>query len=148
MIDFTTPNALKFTERFERTRQRRNLIQHADNPSSHVDYVITLRTELTLANQNTPVRVVIRYVPDKHIMTPAAMETYMRHVRQEGWDTLEDLATTIADDFKNELLTRWCHVLIKGDLIIDGIVGEHSIFSEDRQPGWENEKLLSRLDLE
>lgn len=140
--------AKAFADRFERTRHRRLNIEATDNPSPHLDYVITLRTEITLRNQNSPVKLVIRYVPDKHIMSPEGMESYMANLRADsGWDSLESVATAISDDFKNELLTRWCHVVVKGELIIDGIVGEHSIFSEDRLPGWDNEKLLSRLDL-
>ena len=148
MIDFTTSNAIKFAERFEKTRKRRETIKTRVNPSSDADYVITLRTEMTLLQQNSPIRVTIRYVPDKKIMTPGTIEAYFNHLKSENWETLEDLATTITSDFKNELLTRWCNITIRSTLIIDGVVGEHNIFAEDRAPNWDNDRLLSRLDLD
>ena len=61
------------------------------------------------------------------------------------WESLEALATTILGDFNNQLVARWARVVATAPEGAYPGVGAHEVMVEDRQPGGDNEALLSRL---
>lgn len=137
-----------FAEKFERTRHRRLLMETAPNPSPHMDYVVTLRTELVLPLQNQPLELILRYIPDKTIMHPDAVDRYLVQVKREHWDSIEEVASAITEDFKNEIIARWARLTIRGKAILGGIEGEHTIIAEETQPGWNDKGMLNRIGLD
>jgi len=116
-----------------------------DNPRSSRDYVISIqkRTCVPLSgfDQPQPVKIFLRYVPDRLICDVKHMDAYFVKLAEQPYDGMEELANTIADDFNDELIPRWISVEISVD-INDAVLKAHV---EDKQPLWENTALLGRL---
>ena len=55
------------------------------------------------------------------------------------------LATPVPGDFTNRLVGRWARVVATAPEEAYPGVGAHEVMVEERQPGWDNEALLSRL---
>lgn len=127
------------------TVHRREKLTTEENPDSRIDYVSTLEGALAWDAGNA--RIVIRYVPDRIILRPDGIGTYMEALTQIDWKNLEALATAILDDINNEVVARWVQVTVFEDAPDQDKVDAHSVMLEDRQPKWENDALLSRLRL-
>lgn len=116
------------------------------NPRVNRDYIITLKITLPLAPAETKVRrdvnVHIRYVPDRLICDAPRMMFYFNSLDGQDWVGIEDLANLITDDFCNELIPRWISVSLS--LYVDGT--EHSAHVTDKQPLWDNPRLIPRLE--
>ena len=92
-----------------------------------------------------PTRIGVHYVPDHMIVEPSAFRRYLEALTVMDWESLEALATTILGDFNNQLVARWARVVATAPEEAYPGVGAHEVMVEDRQPGGDNEALLSRL---
>jgi 7-cyano-7-deazaguanine reductase len=115
---------------------RRGLLAAHPNPDTRLDYVVTLNGHCRAAGYGC--RVELRYVPDRLVLDAAGFETYLAAVSGTVWDNLEHAAVTLLDDLDDELVARWIQIGVTGG---DG----HAILLEQRQPKWDNERLLRRL---
>ena len=129
------------TSQHEPILTRRNLLVTAPNARTGIDYVVTLGGELAVAAMSAPVKVSMRYVPDREILAPEVFAAYLRSLGEIEWPSLEDLGLAVLGDVNSELVPRWVQLVISCEY--DG--QEHAVICEDRQPKWDNPKLLARL---
>lgn len=124
---------------------RRKLLDTKPNPNPNFDYVSVF--EVTLGQQvlGSEVEVVIRYVPDRLILTNSSFDTYLNAFGQTTWGSLEDIAVAVLDDIRNELVTRWLQVSLTLTPTGAEHLRRHGVMLLDYQPNWDNEELLSRL---
>ncbi|TCS63473.1 hypothetical protein [Varunaivibrio sulfuroxidans] len=125
--------------------ERRNVLQVHPNPDSKIDYVVTLEGHLTLKPYGDRMNVVLRYVPDRHILEAGSFGDYLDLVMQEEWPTPEALAVTILSDVTNETVARWLQLGISSGQKQHHAIDSHGVTLEDRQPKWDNASLLSRM---
>ncbi len=129
---------------------RRARLVHRANPHSRLDYLVTLRGTIhpadasCLAGEADRAAALLRYVPDRDVLAPDALDDYFADLGARPWDSLEALATTFLEDVNNELVPRWVMVTLSTPAgpYDDG----HSVTIEDRQPRWNNQVLLNRLE--
>jgi 7-cyano-7-deazaguanine reductase len=114
---------------------RRALLATEDNPDIRFDYIVSLSGALKLG------RVELRYIPDRVILTKGAFATYLTAFDTLEWRNIEAAAICILTDLSNELVARWVQVSLKGGSSEEG----HHVVLEDRQPRWDNARLLARL---
>jgi len=115
---------------------RREHLETGDNLNSKIDYIVTLSGTMAGTYQ-----VNIRYIPDLAILNPASLKTYLTKLAAMEWDRLEAVGLTILNDLNNELVPRWVQVTVSGN----SADMAHRVTLEDRQPRWDNPKLLSRI---
>jgi hypothetical protein len=124
---------------------RRRHLKTRPNPDARLDYVAGLAGAVQAFGHGKPTRVVIHYVPDRAIVEPAAFGRYLEALAAAEWGSLEELATAILGDFADALVARWTRVAATSPEGAYPGVGSHQVTIEDRQPGWDNPGLLSRL---
>jgi len=125
--------------------ERRAHLTSAPNADKALDYIVTLAGHLP--NSHGAARhIVLRYVPDRQVLDAKAFGTYLESLSRETWDKPEDLAVTILGDVNNEVVARWVQVSLSVPDLQHHAVETHAVIIEDRQPGWENASLLSRLE--
>ena len=83
-------------------------------------------------------------MPDRQVLQPQALASYVTAIEGMSWPSLEAVAATVLADLNNELIPRWIHVHLAA-AGTDGGIG-HDVDIEDRQPSWDNEWLIARLD--
>ncbi len=127
--------------------ERRSLLTGIPNPNSNLDYVTGFEGQINAATNQTPTLVFVRYVPDRLILVPKEFDLYLCAVEQVNWNTLEDIAVTVLDDVRNELVTRWVQVEVKSAPTDLPHLHRRTISLQDRQPNWENDDLLAQLSL-
>jgi len=125
--------------------ERRAFLEGHDNTGGRTDYVAGLQGRLNLSAPNAEATVIIRYVPDRHVVTPESFDAYLNTLENLKWDSLEDVALAIVKDISNEMLTRWAQVNLKSTHPDLAHVSLHDVTVEDRQPGWRNDDLLYRM---
>jgi len=125
--------------------ERRGHLKTLANPGGSRDYVAGLRGTVQAFGAGPATRVSIHYVPDRAIVEPAAFGRYLETLTAAEWSSLEALATAVLGDFANELVARWTRVVVTAPEGAYPGVGAHQVIIEDRQPGWDNPALLSRL---
>ncbi len=118
--------------------ERRAQLKTLDNPNKSIDYIITLETCIA----QTPITLTLRYIPDKVILDSRCFDSYLTEVAAHQDQHIETLAATVAEDFNNELVTKWVQVIAYEDL---GDSSKHNVVIEDKQPRWDNPHLLARL---
>ena len=106
------------------------------NPLPDTDYIITLESKLAV--NGTIVRLCVRYVPDRAVLDEAQYQHYVSGLTRI-YTTQEALAATLLHVLNNSIIPRFLHVGVYGAI--------HSVVVEDRQPRWDNDRLLSRLAL-
>ncbi len=130
-------------ERERALLERRNRLVGERNPGRRHDYVVTLTGALAPGGLNAPLRVVLRYVPDRTVLAPAAFAAWLDAFGDGAWSGVEALAVAMVEDLNSELIPRWMRV----SLIAEG--GErdpgYRVDVEDRQPNWDNPSLLARI---
>ena len=126
---------------------RRTLLIVSPNPNSKLDYVTGFEGRIAPPALQSPAEVVLRYVPDRLVLDVSSFEKYLDGVEQSNWNSLEDIAVTILDDIRNELVARWVQVVVKNQPLDHAHLNRHVIALEDYQPNWDNEELLSHLSL-
>lgn len=128
---------------FEATRARRGHLVAADNPRPGIDCVIMLSETFASSSLPGPVAVTVRYVPDRHILPPAALGAYLAALCAPDWDGLEALGAEMIGDLDSELLPRWVQVRLE----LAGATSQRVVF-EQRKPDWQDRLLLSRISLD
>jgi 7-cyano-7-deazaguanine reductase len=127
------------------TQDRRSLLVTAPNPNPRLDYVSALEGTVALSTTGDVATVSLFYVPDKLILDTVSFGFYLKAFETMAWESLEQVAVTILDDVGNEAVARWVQVALSGPDPAHGNVGRHAVLVQDRQPGWDNPALLSRL---
>ncbi len=126
--------------------RRRDRLVGARNPGRRHDYVVTLTGRLAVAG--APLRVVLRYVPDRMVLPTDAFAAYIEELGAGDWTSVEALAVAMVEDLNSELIPRWLRVSLiaegTGADRDDGAAG-YRVDVEDRQPNWDNPSLLARL---
>lgn len=111
---------------------RRALLAVLPTPDARHDYLVALTAEPAPGT-----RLHLRYVPDRHVLDPAALPAYAAALPAQG---LEALAVAVLDDLNNELVPRWVEVTAERDAPLP-----HRVVIEDRQPMWDNPHLFARM---
>ncbi len=124
--------------------RRRGLLRVEAKPRQELDYAIQLtrklpRIVLTREREISPI-LTLRYVPDREILLPEALEPYLGALAATPFSSTAELATALFDDCVDRLVARWLGLHLA---LADGA---ESIFLEDRQPDWDNPSLLARLE--
>ncbi|WP_420549371.1 hypothetical protein [Curvivirga sp.] len=114
---------------------RRFSLVTVENPNLSIDYLVSLGSKLT----DESCCIQISYVPDKLVLKPEAFEQYLHSFDDQDVLSLEALALNVLIDLNNEVVPRWVQVRAKSES------SNHRVLVEDRQPIWENEELLSRI---
>ncbi len=125
--------------------RRRDRLVGARNPGRRHDYVVTLTGRLAVAR--APLRVVLRYVPDRMVLPAGAFAAYIEELGADDWTSIEALAVAMVEDLNSELIPRWLRVSLIAEgngADRDGAAG-YRVDVEDRQPNWDNSSLLARL---
>lgn len=128
-----------------KVKERRALLETHANPDGRLDYVSGLHGTLQAFGLGKPTLLRVHYVPDRMIIDPAAFGRYLEALSALEWDSLEQLATEVLGDFNDHLIGRWVRVVVTAPEGAYPGVGSHEVLIEDRQPGWDNPSLLSRL---
>ncbi len=106
----------------------------ATTPTPLAPHAIMTTFTATLGDVNFK----LQYVPDRVLLTNAGFEAYATARGATPVESLEALASLVADDVANELVPKWSRVT----LTRAGNVTQ-SVVAEDRQPGWNHPTLLS-----
>lgn len=125
--------------------ERRALLTTQPNPDCRRDYVVTMDATLECNIAAAPVSIVVRYIPDRFIISSDAFAGYLSSLELDEWSSLEHLAATVLDDLTNEVVARWTQLSMAQGAGDGGGVSSHEILLEDRQPHWDNPALLERL---
>ena len=125
--------------------QRRALLDAQPNPDKTLDYIITLEGHLPNSRGSNR-QVSLRYIPDRDVLDARSFGTYLEALSGEIWATPEDLAVTVLSDVNNEVVARWVQVAVSVPELNHHAVETHAVVIEDRQPNWDNPRLLSRLN--
>lgn len=129
---------------YSATQDRRLLLRTVPNPDHGSDYVVRFEIETTPSFSLGPLKIVVRYVPDKLLLEPASLSDYVHALTQPRWTSLESVVLAMRDDFGNEVIPRWIEIVVSpSESSLD--IARHSVLVEDRQPQWDNRNLLARL---
>jgi len=112
--------------------RRRDRLATTANPAEHLDYLVARTVDLP-----DGAAVVVTYVPDRRILADGMLEHYLAACASALPPVAEACAALLVADLNNELVPRWLRVEVDH--------GAHRVVIEDRQPGWGNDELLSRL---
>jgi hypothetical protein len=126
--------------------ERRALLTTTPNPDETLDYITGLQGALQVFDHGKPAHLAIRYVPDRLIVNPDSFGRYLAALSGQEWQTLEQLATTVLSDLSNQLVARWFRVSATAPEGAYPGLGAHDVLVEERQPGWDNPSLLSRME--
>ena len=129
------------------TLDRRKLLVTGPNPDATLDYLAALEGEIAPLKgcPGTAASIRLVYVPDKAVLSAASFSRYLEALAEETWDSLEGVAVTVLGDINNEVVARWVRVAVSAEPVLLPGVNAHTVTAEDRQPGWDNPALLSRL---
>lgn len=127
--------------------RRRALLETQTTPDLTLDFVSGLDGKMPASATLGETTVVLRYVPDRLTLEPAAFDAYLGVLAAMEWESLEEVAVTFLNDFSNELVPRWAQINVRSRSSALPHMGEHSVTVEERQPKWENPELLSRLPI-
>ncbi len=126
-------------------KDRRRFLITARNPDAKLDYLIVIAGHMaTHSNVNRSI-ISLRYVPDKMILQPASFGHYLDALSTLEWDGLEEAAAAVLNDVNNEIIARWLQVRISAPEKVHPSIDSHEVLLEDRQPNWDNARLLSRM---
>ncbi len=93
-----------------------------------------------------PARMTLRYVPDKLILKTDCLTEYYAEIKRIAFDNFESAAVLLMDDFNNELVPRWINLRLDTQTSVNDQIRYHETALEDRQPKWNNPRLLDRLE--
>lgn len=90
----------------------------------------------------------VRFVADRHVLAAGAWDAYTARLDhpEQGFaaDIPERLAAAVLSDCANQLVPRWLEVTVTRHGGPPETAG-HRVRLEERQPGWTNPDLLTRL---
>lgn len=124
---------------------RRALLETALNPAGQMDYLVSLGNRVSWIAHSSIVAVRLRYVPDRLIVKPGALQTYLASLAGDAWDSLEAFAATVLEDASNELVPRWLQLSASEVTGLPEACEGHLVLLEDRQPRWDNPALLAQI---
>jgi len=124
--------------------RRQHLETHA-TPDRHLEFVATLSGRLQADCADDAITLHVRYVADRLILNSKDFQDYLRHLETLHWNSPEEISAAVLGDCNDVLVARWIEVVIDVGRSINRNATCHSIKVEDRQPGWDNPSLLSRL---
>lgn len=114
----------------------RSMLVSQKNPEARRDYLIRFSHEIG------SVQIQIGYVPDRLVLGGDCMPGYLEGLVAIPDLTPEALGRTLLDDLLNELVPRYVRVLLR-------VTGPQSFIHEvrldERQPKWDNDRLISQL---
>lgn len=116
-------------------RDRRQLLATTDAPQPRHDAVVVLENDCMGATLR------LRYVPDRDVLMPESLDTYLGAVAKSSFASLEETAQTILEDINDQVIPSWLEIT----LTRHGTQTRHEVRIEDRQPGWQDRGLLDRL---
>lgn len=122
-------------EDIDTIRARRELIECEPAPHPRHDAIVTLSRSF----DDRTLRV--RYVPDRDVILPECLDTYLTKLKDQTHTTLEAISQTILEDINDQAIPSWVEVTLTED---SGTVS-HQVRVEDRQPRWKDRGLLDRL---
>ena len=125
--------------------ERRSRLSSTANPDKKLDYIVTLEGHLPNSQSHSR-HIALRYVPDRDVLDAKSFGVYLEALSQSPWATPEDLVVTILSDINNQIVARWIQVSLNVPELQHHAVETHAVVIEDRQPGWNNAGLLSRLE--
>ncbi len=119
----------------------RDILSSSPNPHRHKSYVVAITQEITLNQQAYLFG--LRYIPDKILLDHQGLANYLEQMLANAPPEAESLAHDILEDVSNEIIPKWIEVNLVQE---ENKFGQNiRITIEDRQPHWENDKLLNRL---
>lgn len=126
-------------------QDRRNLLATNLSPKTNHEIVVELEKLIFFEEDKSLACIRIMYVPDRLILPHQSLQTYLDAISKVPVNSLEELAVAMLDDFINEVLPRWVqiNISVQDKNAIDRVSGRITV--TDRQPGWENSNLLSRI---
>ena len=127
-------------------RERRLLLNTIPNPSGRLDYVVSIEGSMDLPAPHGSVTMSLRYIPDRDVLNPDCLALYYREISGAEWGSLEEVAVTLLDDINNEVVPRWLSVALLRRDMATSEREKHGVVLEDRQPRWDNPRLLNRLE--
>jgi NADPH-dependent 7-cyano-7-deazaguanine reductase QueF len=83
----------------------------------------------------------LRYVPDRDILCPDSLATYLDAMWKIKDISLEETAQTILEDINDHVIPSWLEIRLSKQ----SEHTEHDVQIEDRQPHWKGRGLLDRL---
>ena len=122
--------------------ERRAILTSSPNPDKSLDYISVLSGQFSPQPENAVHDVRLRYVPGNYILHPAAWQQYLTTLGTMSWDSMEKLAVTMVGDTNDHLVPRWIEI----SLTSNRAGTDMQVIIDDREPGWNNENILARLD--
>jgi hypothetical protein len=116
--------------------ERRALIKTEPAPHPRHDAIVTLSGTFS----DKILR--LRYIPDRDLILPTSLSTYLEAIMNDNASSLEALSQLILEDINDQLIPSWLEV----SLIDKGETFTHEVRIEDRQPHWKDRGLLDRLE--
>ena len=114
-------------------QDRRSLIDTVRNPDPKLEYVTSLSGHMTPFKADQRSSVILRYVPDRVILDPAAFGRYLDAMGKIQWPSLEEAAAALLNDLSNELVARWVQVSVTSPPGVHHGVESHDVLLEDQQ---------------
>ncbi len=125
-------------------RQRRLLLRTRPAPNSRIDAVTSLVGRLE-GPADDVTDVIVRYIADRDVLLPESLGAFLPALPRGPSVSVEDLAVTVLDDLNDQLVPRWIRVHLRCRRPAASALTRHDVVIEERQPGWDNASLLSRL---
>lgn len=123
------------TDFTEIMRARRETLRTMPAPQPRHDTIVMLSASLGSATLR------LRYVPDRDVLSPQSLTSYLAVLARQLPDSLEETAQTVLEDVNDQVIPCWLEVTLSqstGDIA-------HQVRIEDRQPRWQDRGLLDRL---
>lgn len=114
---------------------RRALIKTEPAPHPRHDAIVTLSGTL----QDKVLQ--LRYIPDRDLVIPASLDTYLDAAMDDEVTSLESLSQLILEDLNDQIIPSWLEVT----LVDNSGAFAHEVRIEDRQPHWKDRGMLDRL---
>ncbi len=119
----------------------RDILSSSPNPHRHKNYVVAITQEITINQQAYLFG--LRYIPDKILLNHQGLAGYLEQILTNAPAEPEILAHNILEDVSNEIIPKWIEINLLQE---ENKSGQNIlIIIEDRQPHWENDRLLNRL---
>jgi len=128
-------NGLSMMDTPDTLRQRRDLLITTPAPQPRHDAVVILE------NSFGDVHLRLRYVPDRDVLLPDSLGSYVDAIGAMDYSSFEATAQTILEDINDQVIPSWLEVTLRQSTRDT----HHEVRIEDRQPGWKDRGLLDRL---
>ncbi len=121
-------------------------LKNFNNPRFGSDYIVALDYIAPPGEAlHWQIDLKLRYIPDRLILDATSFHPYVSNLLMLKWRSLEQLASSVIEDFNNELVPCWVRVIAVGSVGQGDQTTRHTVYCEDRQPRWGNITLLASL---